>query len=104
MAHPSLSGHTHAPRAPRARALSRSRARRRLSRALLVVLPTLASCGDGGTGPTGGEANGFMTARVDGSAWASDPIYVDQGAQVTGTGIYVIQGTQVSGKIGRAHV
>ncbi len=89
MPHPSPSGRAHA--------LSRPRARRRLCRALLVVAPTLASCGDGGTGPTGGEANGFMTARIDGSAWASDPIYVDQGAQVTGSGIYVIQGTQVSG-------
>lgn len=72
--------------------------------ALLVAVLAAIGCGggdaDGPTGPEMPDADGYMTARIDGSAWQSDAIYVNAGAQAAGAGIIVIQGTRVSGSDG----
>lgn len=72
--------------------------RGRMRGALLVALVALAcGGGDGPSEPEAPDADGYMTARIDGSAWRSDAIYVNAGAVATGAGIIAIQGTRVSG-------
>lgn len=66
---------------------------------ILLAVTLISACG-GDTGPSGGgNADGHMTAKINGQAFASDPAYVNLGVtvQAVAPGLYVIAGAHVNG-------
>ena len=64
--------------------------------AVLLLLGLVAGCGDG-AGPGGGDGDGFMRATIDGQAWESDALPLENGVQYTTPGAYAIVGSKVQG-------
>lgn len=64
--------------------------------AVLLLLTLVAGCGDG-AGPGGGDGDGFMRATIDGQAWESDALPLENGVQYTTPGAYAIFGSKVQG-------
>ncbi|HET8762904.1 MAG TPA: hypothetical protein VFM12_05770 [Gemmatimonadales bacterium] len=66
---------------------------------LLATLLLAAACG-GESGPSDdNDADGHLTAVIEGEDFSSDPVYVNLGVNVTSTapGLYVITGAHVEG-------
>lgn len=73
----------------------------RLSSILLpfgLLVAFAGGCGDDSSGPAGpGGSNSPMTAKIDGAAFAADPLFTGQGVASIAPGAFYIGGYQLSG-------